>query len=435
MQSPVLLQKVLDLEKEILELKSQFPPESNARKAFNEIKGGVDGVLSYWVPLALIVGLIVNWWFGVGFFENIKNIGINKTSSDYYRRIGDKLISHAEFAAAAESFEKALEINSNNIGATHGLMKAQVLQAVGNSQSFNPIVVEDKLTYLRDIFGKDDYILLYWEGILRRHLSSTPQDLQIPEQLFTQSINANGSFPGSHLELGNTYMLSGDIDKAVDKFQHVIKLDPRFAGALSNLGYCNLVLSNFRADETQRQEFLRTAAEQLERARSSSPLPETDLRLGDTYLFLKQYRPARVSHQNALDTLERAGDQKTLQSLEVLFVFPPTMVNEDRKRGPAIKVKSTAELKSLVLYSLSIDYAAMKDFTSAQKYFNEAGALDARKQFSPLIAHQINAFLRIPSIPSDTRAWLLSHMKEACNGVEACLPETINELPKERKKK
>lgn len=435
MHSAALLDKIFELEKELFILKSQFPTKSKRQRVFTKVKAGIDGVLSYWVPLALIVGLVVNWWFGVGFFENIKNIGINKTSSDYYSRIGDKLISHAEFAAAAESYEKALEINSNNIAATHGLMKAQVLQAVGNSQTFSPIVVEDKLAYLHDIFGKNDYILLYWEGILRRQLSSTPQDLQLPESLFLQSIRANPNFPGSHLELGNTYMLAGDIDKAMGKFQDVIKLDPRFAGALSNLGYCSFILSNFEADEQSRERILRTGAGHLERARSSSPVPETDLRLGDTYLFLSQYRSAKVAHQNALETLERSGAQKPLAPLEILFVFPPATTQEDHERGPAVEVKSNAELKSLVLYSLSLDYAALKDFKGAQKCFDEATALDARKQFSPLIAHQMNSLLRLVSIPTGTHVWVLSHMKEVCDGLEACLPESINQSLTERTKK
>src|SRR5215213_5276225 len=223
-----LLRKIHKLEQELLELKSEFPaptPWQRFRRSVKTVKAPVDGLLSYWVPLALIVGLLVNWYFGVGFFENIKNIGINKTSSDYYLRIGEKLMSHAEFAAAAEAFQKALTINSNNIGATHGLMKAQVLEAVGNDQSFNPIVVEDKLTYLRHIFGQDDYILLYWQGILKRQLSSKLEDLAEPESLFLKSIHSNDKFPGSHLELGNTYLLLGQIDKAVGKFEDVIKLD------------------------------------------------------------------------------------------------------------------------------------------------------------------------------------------------------------------
>src|SRR6476659_5797278 len=100
MQSSVLLDKILQLEKELLELKNQFPTETRRKRIFNKAKRSVDGVLAYWVPLALLVGLAVNWWFGVGFFENIKNIGIQKKSSDYYLDIGNNLMSHAEFGAA-----------------------------------------------------------------------------------------------------------------------------------------------------------------------------------------------------------------------------------------------------------------------------------------------------------------------------------------------
>jgi hypothetical protein len=81
MDPDILLDKILELEKQLLELKSQFPAESRLKRYFSRGKSVFDGVLSYWVPLALIAGLFVNYWFGVGFFEDIKNIGINKTSS------------------------------------------------------------------------------------------------------------------------------------------------------------------------------------------------------------------------------------------------------------------------------------------------------------------------------------------------------------------
>jgi tetratricopeptide (TPR) repeat protein len=425
MDPSILLEKILELEKELLKLKSELPNKSERQSNFKKVKAAVDGVLSYWVPLALIIGLLVNWWFGVGIFEDIKNIGINKTSSHYYRELGDKLMSHAEFAAAAESFKKALEINSNNIDATHGLLKAEALQAGGNSRSFNPVVIRDKLTHLRGIFEKeeDDYILLYWEGLLQRQLSSTPAELAKPESSFLQSINKKPNFPGSHLELGNTYLLAGDIDKAIKKFEDVINLDPGFAGALSNLGYCRFVLSNFQSNEKSRQQVLRTAAEHLESARSSMPLPETDLRLGDTYLLMNQYRAAKVAHQNALDSLEQSTEQKARESFEVLFLFPPTSLTETHERDPALKVTTNEQLKLLTLYSLSFDWAGLKDFKKAQEYFNKASTLDAKKQFSPLIALQINSLLRSPAITSNTRAWLLSHMKKLCSGVDACLPE------------
>lgn len=436
MDSATLLNKVLELEKELLELKSQFPAGSKLKRFFKRCRSALDGLLAYWVPLALIVGLVVNWWFGVGFFENIKNIGINKTSSDYYYDIGDKLMSHAEFPAAADSFKKALEINSYNINATRGLMKAQVMQAEGGSQTFNPIVVEDKLNNLRKIFGDDDYILLYWEGILRRQLSSTPKDLQLPESLFLKSIQKNPRFPGSHLELGNTYLLGGEIDKAIKKFEEVVQIDPRFASALSNLGYCRFVLSNFEADEKSRQTVLGDAAKQLSDARSSMPAAETDLRLGDTYLFMGQFRAAKISYQNALETLERTGDQKGLVPSEVLFVFLPAgSTVESHDREPAVKVGTNNQLKSLIFFSLSIDDAAGGEFTDAQKHFKEARALDVRNEFSPLVAHQINSLLRIPTITKSSHDWLLAHMNEVCAKDEACLPETINSSQVERKQK
>jgi tetratricopeptide (TPR) repeat protein len=419
----VMLEKVLHLERQILELKSEFPPESKAKRRYRRAKGVVDGVLSYWVPLALIVGLIVNWWFGVGFFENIKNIGINKRSSDYYYRIGDKLMSHAEFKAAGEAFAKSLEINPNNIDGTHGLMKAQVFQNLGDSQNFNPIVVDDKLAYLRNIFGKNDYILLYWEGILRRQQSGDPTDLKIPESLFERSIKQNADFVGSHLELGKTYMLGGEIDKAREKFARVESLDRRFTEALNYLGYCQSVFASFETTTEAKKKSLETAITYLERARKSGRRPETDLLLGDAYLYRSQFESAKIAHENALATLEDLEiNNKNYNPFEFLLVYLPESEKEERDRGPAITVSTPAELKTLVLYSLSLDHASLGDFKTAEQYFTEGAALDPRKLLSRLVANKIYFLQRTYGLHSNFKSWLGGRIDKLCKGLEGCKP-------------
>lgn len=426
MESSALLDKIHQLEKELDLLKDQFSPKCKILKAFRRLKDAIDGIISYWVPLALLIAIGVNWWFGVGFFEDIKNIGINKTSSDYYFRIGDRLMRHAEFKAAAEAFTKSLAINSHNIDATRGLMKAQVLQPISTEGQFNPLVVEDKLNYLRDIFGKDDYILLYWEGILRRQQSATPSDLKVPESLFQRSIEENPEFPGSHLELGRTYLLEGELDKAVKKFHEVISLDKRFAIALSNLGYCQLVLANFEQDQATRKNILKKASDNLNSARRSEALPEIDLHLGDVYLLLKQYQPARISHENALESLEERSEKEDLSPSEVLLVFLPETTNEARERGPALVVSTVGEMKTLILYSLSLDYAVLGKFKNAERYFTDATALDTRRRFSPFIANKINSLLHLSSNTPRMRSWLTTHIKLVCKGMDGCRPEGMS---------
>jgi tetratricopeptide (TPR) repeat protein len=426
MNPSVLLDKILQLEKEILELKSQcLPPKNRLQRVYQRTKNAVDGILSYWILLALIIGLLVNWWFGVGFFENIKNIGINKTSSDYYYRIGNVLMSHAEFKAASEAFAKSLEINPYNIDSTHGLMKTQVFQAIGDNQEFNPIVVEDKLTYLRKIFGEDDYVLLYWEGILRRQQSASPDDLKIPELLFQRSIDKNAEFLGSYFELGKTYLLGGEVDKAAEKFKQVVDLDSRSTDALNNLGYCWLITANFESERKNRKAALAKASDYLEQAHRTGNRPETDLHLGDAYLYLGQYQSAKISHENALGTLEKLDSTKQYTPFGVMFVYLPETTRDARDRGPAITLSTKEELKMVALYSLSLDHASLGDFKTADKYFGDAGSLDPRKLFNPLIANKIYSFYNLPGSKANLNPWLKIKIEALCQGREGCKPEML----------
>lgn len=421
----VLIDKILQLEAALLELKKEIPAPTSTQKSLSLIKKVLAGILTYWVLITLFVIWAVSAWHGVSLYENIKNSGINKKSSDYYYHIGDKLLSHAEFKAAGEAFAKSLEINSYNIDSTHGLMKAQVFQAVGDGQTFNPSVVEDKLTYLRDIFGKDDYILLYWEGMLRRKQSASAGDLTLPESLFQQSIDKNPSFLGSHLELGNTYLLSGRVDKAIEKFKHVLSIDPRFGSALNDLGYCQLVLTNFEEDPGRRAESLKKASGYLEQASKFAGRPETDLHLGDAYLFRGQYNPARISHENALASIEKIDtNKKDYTPFELLLVFLPETAQEDRDREAAISISTPSELKMLVLYSLSVDHAHLGDLKKAEDYFNSAQSLDPKRLLSPLVANRMYSNYCVAK--AQTKNWLKNKIETLCHGLEDCKPKIFN---------
>lgn len=386
MERAELLKKLQELERQVDALKDEFPRPRTLKRAFLKGKWVLDGLVAYWIVLALVVGVIVNRSYNVAVFESIKNIGVNNTSSDYYYRVGETLMEHAQFDAAGEAFTQALAINPSNAPARQALLKVKAFEPVADSGEPNLLVVENRLRGLRDagIFGEDDYLLLYLRGLLKRrqsavqtvgtedsnfaaakalllgppeqesarahfkpvdlkplgdYLSTMGSDFEQAKQLFLKSISVKRTFIGSHFELGNTYLDAGDVDGAIRKYHDALNLDRRFAPALNGLGYCQLVLATLVKDEQTRAEDIETARDTLEAANGILTRPETSLNIGDTFLFdtgaKSNFLSAISAYESALDSLAKLGaapakaddadksPDKARPRWELFFVFLP----------------------------------------------------------------------------------------------------------------
>lgn len=480
MDSSELLKKVQLLEQQLDELKSHFPRPGRVKKYFLKFKAGVDGVVAYWVVLAVIVGIAVNSYYRVGVFQNIENIGVNKTSSDYYYKVGENLMEHAEFEAASEAFTTALEINPSNAAARHGLMKSQVFLPAGKDRGVNFLVVEKKLNQLSDpqIFGPDDYLLLYWEGLLKLRQSSVQSsgaadaslqsagmlfgekpsaapglpgasfklgsleplnnflfelntsDTELAKAFFRQSISRKPNFLGSHFELGNTYLSDGDVAVAAGKYRDALALDDRFAPALANLGYCRVVLATFVVNKVMRGRMLDAARRGLQKAEGISPGPEIALYLGDSYLFdsnrPSNFKSAKVSYQNALESLaglSAAEREKPVSNIHLYLIFLPTDAESCDNRNTALELATPEELKAVILYSLSLTSAMLGDKNGADKSFSDATSLPSSKYYGGLFKNKICAALHLLKPEAAARRWLVDKLgdyscSDACGTAE-----------------
>lgn len=436
MSSSPDLDKILELEKEILLLKRRLAPAGRIRKLCSGVRTFTDALIARWVLIALLVGLFVNWSYGVGFFDSIKNIGITNKSAEYYRMLGDNLVEHAEFRAASDAYARALQINPNNIEATHGLMRAEVLRPIGEGQKFSPVAVEAKLLYLRkNIFSNEDYILLYWEGLLRRTESGTQKDLTIAEVLFQKSIDQalkeKHDFVPSHFELANTFLSNGKIEDARNKYKDVLSRDPKFAPALGPLGYCELVLATFEGDKPSQKQLLDEARQQLEQSRDTLPSPETWINLGDAYAYLKKYKAALQSHENALEIINASSKEAAPRAVDITYVFLPEAPNKKKITGPGVTVTKLDELKTICLYALAFDYALLDKPRQAEELLRQASLLDPKGYYNAFFANRIYSLNSVTSPSIGAQRWFNNHIDSLCNERPGCKPDALVTKSKE----
>jgi tetratricopeptide (TPR) repeat protein len=430
------LDKILELEKEILLLKRRLAPAGRLTRIGSVLKTVTDALIARWVLIALIVGLFVNWSYGVGFFDSIKNIGIMNKSAEYYRMLGDNLVQHAEFKAASDAYARALQINPNNIEATHGLMRAEVLRPMSEGQKFSPVAVEAKLKYLREnIFTRDDYVLLYWEGLLRRSESGSQKDLKLVEDLFQKSISQARSqqleFVPSLFELANTYLANGKIEDARIMYDQVLAKDPKFAPAQAPLGYCELVLATFEKDKGAQKQLLAEAVTHLEQSRDILPSPDTLIKLGDAYAYLNQYDAARKTHELAIDLINASAKDGAPQVFDDIYVFLPeapteTKANEKKTTLPGLSITKLDELRMICLYGLAADQTMLKNTRLAEALMRQASLLDPGGSYNAFLANKLYSLNNVISPSSGAGRWFNARIDSLCKGREqqGCKPGT-----------
>jgi tetratricopeptide (TPR) repeat protein len=394
--SSTLLDEVLRLEKEVLKLKDQFPPPDKRKRVLLKIKKWVDGVLKYWVPLALIIGLLANWWFGVGFFESIQNIAVNKTSSRYYQEIGDKLVLRGEFKAAEESYQTAADINENNINARYGLIRSQVMKPPPGRKTYTPEMVEARLSYLTDEESplKNDFLMPYYRGMI----FMKKDEKEAAKAAFEASKTLEPKFVENYLQLGYLDVFVGAIDKAIANFNQAKEISPGHTLALMNLGACNLVLLNFE----KAKEYL------LEAQRRSDRL-ETLLHLGDLYRYRDDLKRAIAVHERALNLLKSPDLEEGSHYGLANFTYMPEHRGDSKAVYFFEQAEALEDYRALVNYALSLDHAYAGNSAGADAAFEEGFKADRvrgnGRRYRCLFTNRVTYMKNFMKVSDSMREW------------------------------
>lgn len=393
---------VAELEERVRLLKARLPEGDGGRTFRAGAKRVYRHVLDNWgffaFLFALAVAAVVYVRYGIGYFESYENTYNTKTSAQYYVDIGERLLMRAEFGAAEDAFATALGINSNNLDARHGLMKAQVLKPVEGRKKYTPEIVQAKLKYLEELFkskGVNQHLIFYFKGVMKED----QDDQKAARQLFEDSKTVEPNFIGNYIELGKLDLFEGKVDEAAAQFKLALEKAPDHTKVLTYLGSCYLVTLKFN-----------DAKDALLKAYDINPQPETYLLLGEVFRYSGELDEAVFMHQSGLRLLNEPNGGAGGSPDPVTFNFMPEKLGDSQTTKVFEQAGSPEQFLTLTHYALSIDYALQKNFPEAEKAFSYGISTDKllgrRKEYGCFYINKINFMKSMMKLDGEVTTWL-----------------------------
>lgn len=353
---------------------------------------------SYWVLASFISALLilgyVYYAFGVDYFEDYRKLATTRSSAEFYRKLGDQMLSRAEFKSAEEAYQEALKINPNNLAATQGILRTQVLEPLKGEKYYRPEVVEAKLNHLMTILGQDDYLIHYYRGILH----SDQYEYDEAKRAFGKTIASKPDFVAAYNMFGTTNLQAqDDIGEAISNFSKALEVDPNYAVTHLNLGRSYLLTEDFDR-----------AIEHLARSKKLSPQAEAALMLGDAYLYKgddDSVSNARREHEYALTILENKTENDNYVSSFSIFNYMPTRPGDRETIRHYVYTNGDKQSKAFVHYALSFDHALMKKFKEADKEFNSAYELESGSDYKTYFQYKVLSLMGFVKMDPEVKSW------------------------------
>lgn len=409
MEPAEILKKVHAVEAEVLEIKSLFPPPRPFKRFLLRLKKILDSVLKYWLPLALLLGLFINWWYGVGFFDEIKDAADKKRAAQYYVNIGNALLMRAEFKAAEEAFVTALDIKENDLDAHHGRLRLQVLNPVKDRKTYTPEIVEAKLAYLGSEESplKNDFLIPYYRGVMSKVEGKRGE----ARKSFNDSKALEDKFAGNYIQLGHLDVYDGNLKGAIANFEEALRKAKSQTLVLTYLGACQMASLDFDKAQTS-----------LEEAEDRADRLETLLFLGELYRWKRDFVAAHIVHERALELTKDPAIQEGAHYDPCIFTFMPERRGDTTAAYVYNEAHDLGDFKSLIYYALSLDYALAKDMKRAQSAFDEAYKIDrtvgSGKRFRCLYKNRIGYIKEFSKVDAPTVRWLEERLTQLDPGRE-----------------
>jgi len=398
MEEGKLEERVKALDREISALKAQIKIGQGQQGA-SSIERVARVLITNWVLISFIAALgtavYVKFRFGIDYLESYRNLSTTKTLSEFHRRMGDRLMVSAEWEAAEQSYQSALQINPNNIKATYGLIKAHVFHPLPGKKYYTPEVVDARLQYLSSEFPDDDDI--YY---LKATRYFDQQDNGKAKKLLHHCIDKNPKAVACYLLLGYISQGEQDLHEAEANFSKVIELDPSVATARNNLGFCHLL--GLKVGE---------AIDQLEKAYAISPIMVTGINLGDAYRYSGKLDQAREWHEFVLSTVNNQEMDRDRYILgEWTYNFMPVYRGDVESIRSLIRVYTLEQKQAIAHFALSLDFALIGELGKATEEFDRSLKLEGGSMYKRFFANKMLSTENIIS-PRDQviRRWLASH--------------------------
>ena len=366
MEHSQLITKLHDLEKEIQLLKHELLPE--AKKTARRLRAVSKFLLANWLLLSFLVAIgtaiYVRIRYDIDPLEDYRNASTTKKLADFYRKMGDDMMLKTEYLAASDYYKSALELRKNDVLAAQGLVKAEVFTPLKGQKSVPPQVIDYRLDHLIKLFPEDPQVL-FLQGWMAWQRGRADDAIRLTREALESARKSKQDFAPGYVQLG-FYLQQVSIEEAIDNYKKALKLDPNNLQANNNLGFCQLLTMDFPDSIVS-----------LQRAYDTQPHLLTAISLGDAYRASGDLEHALLYHELAKGVLEN-GKVKDDELIEQRFISDGSVLNYMPKRkGDVETIKKWVpiginEMKSLLYYSLSFDYAIKDDFAKADEAFSRA---------------------------------------------------------------
>ena len=403
-----LLERLHQLESQVDQLKKRLDSpkqsgyiiQSASRLRWQRFGRGVrrsrTWLLANWGLLGFLFAVFVTVWvylrYDIGYFEPQETLSLS------YVKLGDQLMLNGEFTAAREAYSAAIQLNQSNAEARRGLLKTDILQPLSGQRFTIPEVENAKLSHLIGLMKPDEgngvenetYIVSYFRGVQyeRQH------DYPCAKHFYLESVTRNPNFIYGYISLGYASILAGDPADAPIKTLEGAPGYEKSALALNNLGYCYMLQTCFK-----------TAIDRFQKSLSISPYLEAHINLGDAYRYLGEVDKALRSHNDALEWVEDARNEKENPVAGPLAInFMPVSGGDNKTTRNYVTIDNLNKKRMLVYYELSFDYALKSDFVSADRAFEQAYALDRDGRYHAFFDNKIESIKQISEAKPSMRS-------------------------------
>ncbi len=395
MENKRLLQKLNRLEEELESLREIIePPENNPLK--KRLKGISKFLIAYW-PLvslvsAVVIGFIAYIFYGVSPMENYRAVQANKVLSRTYDKLGDALLYKNQWDEAELAYQKAVEINKNDVHAALGIYKADVFKTLPDQKYFVPEVVLTKLKVLEKQHP-NDYQIAYLRGEYYSSMGYYKESIP----WFTQSIRKAGwhliRFAPGYIARGKMKEITSDMAAACWDFRLASLLDPESSVANDNVGVCKVLKGDLRGAV----RFLYTST-----GNSADLVSYVDY--GDALLSTGSKAEALYQLQwvsQIIDDPEAGDKNNNFIAGDWLFHYLPPYQG-DKTMNDYVLAKDLISKKIFIHYNLSFGYILNGKKNLADSEFISAHRMDESKQYSDYFKKKMQSLSTL--VPDDSQA-------------------------------
>jgi tetratricopeptide (TPR) repeat protein len=300
---------------------------------------------------------------------------------DWYRKkqvIDDHLSSAkslleiGQHYQAESDYQKVIELDKENPNARLGLLIIETFRILeGNAP---PDLFEKKIQQILNQDAQNPYAYL-----LSGHFHSRSQNIEAARQKYEKVIKIAPYIAESYFGMGFLYLRQKDFDKAFEMYDKARTLSPSNSRYLINLAYLYLKTGQY-------QKSLDIYAEILEKDRDFI-LAYCEMAI--VYRKMEKFEIAIDALKKALEKIDDPEIQKHPQNkADWSFEFD----------NDYIYLSEINDKKCYILYSLAVTSALLNRNEEAEKYQQQARALNAKNEDSVKALMNQEAFHTLPTL-------------------------------------